>query len=91
MCVCVCVCVCVCTTHGCTYLVKEGVVGALPGAGLLDGAATDNLHHRVQLTPQQLAGLQNMHPHLHGVGVCVCERVRERATMCMCVHMRECG
>ena len=47
------------------HLVKERVVGALPGAGLLDGAAAYHLHDGVQLTSQQFPGLQHVDTDLH--------------------------
>ena len=66
-------CVCGSRTTVETHLIKERVVGALPGAGFFDGVATHHLHDRVQLTAQQLTRLQHMYTHLythiHGVSI----------------------
>ena len=48
------------------YLVKERIIGAFSGAGLLDGGPTDDLDNGIQLSSQQLPGLQNVHTDLQG-------------------------
>ena len=50
-----------------TYLIKGGVVGALPGAGLLDVIATHDLHDWVQLPSQEFAGFKHVDTYLHTI------------------------